>query len=239
MELRINSFSELHEALAKYRNDFSWIFRGHSRPDWKLLPKVARNKILARSEESIFLSWRRRAVEYVSTNPPTTWDWLAIAQHHGLATRLLDWSLNPLIATFFAVKESYEGDAIIYAFKPKKIVFAEKVEPLNYKGGVAHYRPSAFANRISRQGATFTVHGPNSTEASAENGHIDKLIIDQNYRGQLQQELSHYGYNHSTIFPDLDGLSEFLNWIFVTRQPAAQSLAASSVNELTPIANKK
>ena len=54
------------------------------------------------------------------------WDMLTIAQYHGLATRLLDWSFNPLVAAYFAVKDFEDCDAVIYAYLKNQILMSRK-----------------------------------------------------------------------------------------------------------------
>ena len=158
IEHHVASFSELHQILEKFQFDFNWMFRGQSNGSWPLVAKAGRSSFMCKNEIRYFEAWKRRAVEYVSSNPVDNWDWLSIAQHHGLATRLMDWSFNPLVAAFFAVNEKTECDSAIYAFKPKFRALREKVDPLEFKG-VASFRPGAFAARIARQSGAFTVHG--------------------------------------------------------------------------------
>lgn len=219
VELKVSCFEELHAALSRYQSDYRWMFRGHQDVSWKLVPKTGRNNFWLANEVTFFEAWKRRAVEYVSPLPASEWDWLAIAQHHGLPTRLLDWSANPLVACFFAVESAKQEDAIVYAFQPALKISLESGCFGNSKPYVAEFRPNAFVPRISRQGGRFTVHNPSDHDLEADNSHglLKKIYLDKKYISQLMIDLDQYGINNASIFPDLDGLSRHLQWIAAQR----------------------
>lgn len=218
-EFHVNNFSDLHTLLGRYRRDNRWAFRGHSDPEWQLIPKAGRPPFWGHDERRIFEAWKRRAIEYITIHPNDDWGWLAIAQHHGLATRLLDWTYNPLAAAFFAVSEHIDTHAFVYAYKSAKVVIPEKIHPIDFRG-VALFKPMGVVPRIIRQGGLFTVHGkPNLPMEGViqEADELEKIVIDKAYRDELVFELSHYGINRATLFPDLDGLSAYVNWLTSNR----------------------
>lgn len=219
-EIIVDSFETLHSALVKYRSDKRWYFRGHGSADWSLIPKVGRPPYLGVDETSVFEAWRRQAIEYVTSRPQNDWEWLAIAQHHGLATRLLDWTTNPLNAAYFAVRDSMPGDAVVFAAQFKWVVSSTKESPFSLKR-LAVYRPHRVVPRITRQGGLFTVHPNPSVPLAKDAEHVvdlHRLVIRANYRETLLSELSYYGVNASTLFPDLDGLSAFVNWTIQAKE---------------------
>ena len=80
-----------------------WVFRGQSNKEWPLRASVGRGDSYRLDWERLLLDqFRRQAEPYVTSAGLTEWDWLALAQHHGLPTRLLDWTSNSLVACFFA-----------------------------------------------------------------------------------------------------------------------------------------
>ncbi|HCG6770825.1 FRG domain-containing protein [Vibrio parahaemolyticus] len=213
----ITNFNELHKALSKYKNNSAWVFRGHGHPDWELKPKVGRKPYSNSSEEVIFKAWKRRANEFIREQPKSDWEWLAIAQHHGLATKLLDWSYNPLVAAFFAVSGGDEDlDAKIFCYKCMWEFNPEKVVSPFEINGAGKFKPTGVVPRIIRQGGVFTVSSdPNKSieELMRDNEELEVITISKDYRKALLEELNFYGINTSSIYPDLDGLSSHMNWI--------------------------
>jgi hypothetical protein len=212
-EIRVMQFEDLHNALSRYRKTNLWLFRGHSNPNWDLIPKAGRDPYATYDDSYAFRAWKRRAAEFLNGSYDD-WDLLAVAQHHGLATRLLDWTFNPLVAAFFAVQNYEECDAMMYAYLNHYSFKTEKGDPFEQEG-VSKFKPKGATPRIIRQSGIFTIHNPPTfrlENSLREDQKLEKIIIDKSYRQDLRFELSHYGINELSLFPDLDGLSKQVNW---------------------------
>ena len=155
----VTSFSDFHDNIRRYLNDRRWLFRGHNCLEWLLVPKFGREEYCDANFDKVFESWKRRATELISISPSDNWDWMAVAQHHGLATKLLDWSLNPLAAAFFAVYPEENKDCVVYAYKSAWSIKIQEISPEEFTG-VSRFKPRGVAARISRQGSLFTYHNP-------------------------------------------------------------------------------
>src|SRR5262249_22802124 len=97
----------VHQTFRRTRS--RWWFRGHPDSRWALIPKVWRD-YNATTERYLTNSFYQRAkLRHASFPDDSDYAaWLALMQHYGLPTRLLDWSDSALIAAYFAVK--YERD---------------------------------------------------------------------------------------------------------------------------------
>ena len=213
-EVRIKSFEEFHKLTRRFLNNRLVIYRGHNDANWELVPKAARPEYSKLDYPVFFPSFKRRAVEFLSVQPETEWDWLAVAQHHGLPTPLLDWSYNPMVAAYFAVFPEEDRDAAVFAFYDDSPIDTEKTKPSDYKG-VGRIIPRGVAQRIVRQSGIFTYHGPPSLPVGKALGPKDifvKIIIEKAYRREMIFELDKYGFNRMTLFPDLDGLCAYMGW---------------------------
>ena len=216
----VSDFKQLHDVLSQYRQSKVWCFRGHADERWKLVPKIGRPPYFWVNERRVLESWKRRALQYVTHSIRSDWDWLAIAQHHGLATRLLDWSTNPLNAAFFAVREQWDGNAVIYAARFYQEQPRDDDDPFEVRG-VFSFFPRGVVPRIIRQGGLFTIQ--ETPTIALEDGvegleELHKIIVAQAYRSELLSELSFYGINDASLFPDLDGLGGFLNWTIESKE---------------------
>lgn len=129
-DIVIRDWSHLCEQVFHYRKNGHWIFRGVGDQVHPLVPSIGRpnnRKVIAngsplghdREGEKLMIEYFIRAAPpYLKHTPKSKLEWLAVAQHHGMFTRLLDWSESLLVAAFFAVKHAVGNSTpVIYAVK--------------------------------------------------------------------------------------------------------------------------
>jgi hypothetical protein len=198
-----------------------WIFRGQPDRSYKLIPKAGRPPFYEIDDLDFFDEWRRKAVAYIQSLPSDEWEALAIAQHHGLATRLLDWTFNYSVAAYFAATSHFQGDGAVYCYYPQKFDIAPR-PTLRALTSVCMYSPPMSVPRIVSQQGVFTCH-PKPVEP-LDDPHIFTIIIPAEAKPTLLVDLDALGLNEAALFPDLDGLSRHMNWKATLRRPELKSL---------------
>jgi hypothetical protein len=218
---RQKKWLEFMEFVDRYQQS-NWIFRGVADAErHKLLPKVGRDEKTYDDvkERVIFANFKRRVRQFMTTSGMTDWDLLALAQHHGLPTRLLDWTTNPLVASYFAVTSRPTcTSARVYCARAPQLVNVESIETPFDCDEVSAFIPSAVAPRIVAQRGLFTIH-PIPTELW-HRGQIPKrrggkptyFDIEPQFRPFFERKLFQVAIDAAAIKSDLDGLCETLAW---------------------------
>jgi hypothetical protein len=211
----IQSVEDLLGVVQQYAHA-SVIYRGVASSKYELVPKVGRrrrgNKVLEPKDERYMLGlFKQRAIAHLDRTPDNDWEWLAIAQHHGLPTRLLDWTRNPLVAAYFAVVEKHNGDSAIYAYRSNTYVQIQKHEDPFKVDRVARVIPNHTTVRITVQSGLFRIH-PKPAKPFTDAA-IDKFVIPAKRRQAIKKTLNKVGIDTSSLFPDLDGIARHIDWL--------------------------
>jgi hypothetical protein len=215
-EIEIHTFPELHDVIETY-DARTVMYRGMKSVKFPLLPKIGRivppKSIGSReaNEKEILRLFKERALRFIDFMPTSDWDWLALGQQHGLPTRLLDWTNNPLVACYFAVEEQSDEDSVIYTYQNKSYIDVEEyTDPFRYRE-VGKFIPRHLSTRITNQGGLFTIHPKHYEPFESED--MEKIIIPNRIRSMLKQTLNRYGVDRFALFPNLDGLSAHIEWL--------------------------
>jgi hypothetical protein len=165
----------------------------------------------AHLEEHILRNFIRYSRPYLQQASVNDWELLVIAQHHGLPTRLLDWTYSPLVAAHFATLGSHPGkDRVIwrlnwkglhehFQFRPIAFLVQDLDLVLKRKGISSPWdlfasdgsagsafacmlEPPALDARIVAQSASFTL-------CSDKTRPFDQIMIDHGLQSKLQRFL--------------------------------------------------
>jgi hypothetical protein len=102
---KIQSVSELLRAVQTQHGRVGGIpvwFRGCTDKSHNLLPSLVRPPYKIEQERALVNVFKQNAVQFILQRPQSEWEWLFLARHHNVPTRLLDWTESPLVGLYFA-----------------------------------------------------------------------------------------------------------------------------------------
>lgn len=213
-------------------------YRGQRDASWKIQPSIQRDSGWVKHEQDMLSRFRQRAISRVSRVPVSEWEWVCLAQHHRLPTRLLDWTENPLIGLYFAADPAPNGEP-----ETDAKVFALDATTLNRQSyGVdpgiltlneddtklTDYLPSAtqsavksplavvapqYFDRIVAQSGVFTIR--HQLDALDFEEHAKSALrhwtVPASAKTDIRHQLSKLGINDSTVYPDPDRIASVIS----------------------------
>lgn len=215
-------------------------FRGHSDEGWELTPSVQRGNYAREEVEQVMANdFYMRACVSMKERPTQDYcGWIAMMQHFGLPTRLLDWSLSPLIALFFATNdyEKYpDKDGCIWVLRPgllnelegfgsyiypmDKYTVIDMIKPAfntrevneEFSDKIIACYPVEYNMRIYTQQSAFTVHNSMKKLTDINNTNLlKKYIIPADCKREIFDELRICGITLRNVYPDVEHIAQEL-----------------------------
>lgn len=229
----LTSIPDYLSTLERLRGAQPWLFRGQADSAYPLISGVGReiNKLIrAGRPRRETLERERHCLDHfvirgrshfpagIAGSPREDWEYLALAQHHGLPTRLLDWTFNPLAALFFAIDRHPTMDGKIFALDLGTVgpALGDLTDPLPGPFDitvVVLFEAPHFSPRVSAQSSMFTAH-PNPCEQYEPTPRVE-FTIKAIMKEQFQRQLFWMGISRQSLFPDLDGIAAAIRfWQF-------------------------
>ena len=236
-ERTIKSVRDLLKALAVHRpTDQAVWFRGQAKLDWELNPSLLRRAGGLAKEQALAKRFRQNALLLLTQRPQTEWEWLFIMQHHGVPTRLLDWTESPLVALYFVVNEQPKADGAFWVLLPTELnKLANAPTPtgdlpaFDADEFLENYLPSTLAKekqselktvasiaprntpRSQSQLSVFTISHRDTTpiEKLGDEQHVWRYRVPEGSKKKIMQELISLHITELTLFPELPNVGTY------------------------------
>jgi len=228
-DIYIEEFVDLPQFLsflANPKKSGQILYRGQS-SDKPLLPKIARADPIKDTtvlEKMMLEELRRRGDVFLGANLIDDWDLMVHAQHFGMATRLLDWTSNPLVALWFSCQFAKSNqDSFVYVFNVEdEFLLNRAMDPDPFtRTATRVFKPKLNNSRIIAQNGWFTAHKRSQKIGrfiALENikdlkKSIIKISVPHTLHPLILIQLDILGINYQTMFPDMEGLCKHINWM--------------------------
>jgi len=245
--IRVRSWSHYLELVKSSKYNF-WAFRGQADEKWELwstLPRFLNDRGVHPShwrhqEWRSVQKFQSRAHHFLQHVPTLddTFQWLALMQHHGAPTRLIDFTWSPYVAAFFALENS-TTNAAVWAVNGAKITYHDLTDQAldphdfdprrpgilrdrylrNESNRVVVSEPMILNQRLVAQSGTFAIPATISQPINEIlSGHtwpedtIAKFILPRRIRREAIEDLRRMNILHATLFPGLDGLARSIGY---------------------------
>ncbi len=189
-------------------NDEPAIFRGHADRSWRIEPSAYRGIEQGITTALHLRSWRLLAGRFANPLPRNDLEWLVLAQHYGIATPLLDWSKNPLIALFFAcldARNDRDGTVILCPTRYFSDFYkAEKIEPFMEDRKVPALIDTSYMNaRTLAQDSVMSLHSIQIAYLNETVLPVKHFGIPAEVKAKVSNRLKIFGFTAERMYSDL------------------------------------